>query len=151
MSLNNLGSEALDQGAPERAATFCEEGLSIARKLGDKGQTATLLGILGVAMLHRGNLKRATELLQESLTMLHELGDKAKLHASLVYLAHVAGTMGEPLREARLFGAAQDLRESVGMALMDLDARQDLSSPGLPPALRWRKRRGNGRGRRDGP
>jgi predicted ATPase/class 3 adenylate cyclase len=123
MSLNNLGSEALNRGDHERAARLSEEGLSLARGLGDKGITATLLGILGGAMLDQGNPERATELLQECLAMTQELGDKHYLHTTLMILAHAAGAAGEALREARLFGAAQGLRESTGMALLDLEAR----------------------------
>ncbi len=33
------------------------------------------------------------------------------------------------MREARLFGAAQGLRESAGMPLLDLEAREDFEHP----------------------
>ncbi|CAN5297899.1 LuxR family transcriptional regulator [soil metagenome] len=129
MSLGNLGAEALARGDHERAAQLSEEGLALARGLGDKGLTATLLGILGVALLSRDELERGSELLKESLTMHQELGDKYHLHASLMGVAHAAGAAGEPLREARLFGAAQGLRESAGMTLLDLEAREHSELP----------------------
>jgi predicted ATPase/class 3 adenylate cyclase len=125
MSLGNLAVQALIRGDHERAATLCEEGLAMARALGDRGFTATFLGNLGGAMLGQGNLERATELLAESIAIGHELGDKPHLHTELLGMAHVAGAAGEALREARLLGAAQGLRECVGMGLLDLEARED--------------------------
>jgi predicted ATPase/class 3 adenylate cyclase len=129
MSLANLAGEALERGDHERAATFCEEGLALARGLGDRGLTATFLGTLGKVMLDRNNPERAAELLKESLAIGQELGDKYHLHTGLLILALAAGAAGEALREARLSGAAQGLRESAGMLLMDLEARENSELP----------------------
>ena len=124
MSLGNLADEALVRGDHERTATFCEEGLALARGLEDKGLTATFLGILGTAMLGRDAPERSAELLKESLVIGQELGDKYHLHANLMSLALAAGTAGKAIREAHLYGAAQGLRESAGIPLLDLEARE---------------------------
>ncbi len=124
MSLVNLANEALRRRDHERAATLCDEGLALARGLGDKGLTATFLHTLGEVMIGRDNPERAAELLKEGLVIGHELGDKYHLHANLLTLARAAGAVGKAIREARLYGAAQGLRESAGIPLMDLEARE---------------------------
>jgi predicted ATPase/class 3 adenylate cyclase len=129
MSLGNLAAEAMRRGDSEGAAQLCEEGLPLARGLGDKGLTAMHLGNLGVAILDQGDPERATELLAEAIAIGHELGDTYHLHGGLMNLAQAAGAAGEALREARLFGAAQGLRESAGMSLLELEAREDLERP----------------------
>jgi DNA-binding CsgD family transcriptional regulator len=121
MSLINLAFMALKGGAYVQATTLCEEGLALARDLGDKGLTANLLINQGLALLNRGDSGRAMELFQESLVVHHEMGDKYHLHSDLMSLASAAVMEEKPLRAARLFGAAQVLRESTGIALVDVE------------------------------
>lgn len=44
-------------------------------------------------------------------------------------LAHAAGTAGKAIREAHLYGAAQGLRESAEIPLLDLEAREHFEHP----------------------
>jgi non-specific serine/threonine protein kinase len=107
--------------------SLSEEGLALARALGDKNGAAQNLSHLGLAiLLGQGNPERGRKLLQESLVICQELGDAYHVHATLMNLAHAAGAAGEAVREARLFGAAQGFRESSGMSLMDLEAREEV-------------------------
>ncbi len=57
---------------------------------------------------------RAEALHEESLVLCRELGDKLIGSESLEGLACSAGAKGEAERAARLFGAAEALREAVG-------------------------------------
>jgi DNA-binding CsgD family transcriptional regulator len=70
---------------------------------------------LGWATLLRGDSERARALHTESLELRREVGDKPAASESLGALACVAKAQGEGKRAARLFGAAQMLREAIGM------------------------------------
>ena len=61
-----------------------------------------------------GDHERAEALHEESLVLCRELGDKLIGSESLEGLACAAGAKGEAERAARLFGAAEALREAVG-------------------------------------
>ena len=64
-----------------------------------------------------GDLQQAKALYKESLTLCRELGAKAGAADSLEWLACVSGADGEALRAARLFGAAEALREALGIRM----------------------------------
>jgi predicted ATPase/DNA-binding CsgD family transcriptional regulator len=121
MSLINLAFMALKGGAYGQAASLCEEGLDLGRALGDKGLTANLLINQGLALLNSGDSGRAMELFQGSLVVHQEMGDKYHLHSDLMSLASAAVMEEKPIRAARLFGAAQALRKSTGIALVDVE------------------------------
>ena len=77
---------AWEQVDLERAMALGEEGLKLARKLGDEeGAAATLLN-LGVAVMLRGELERAAALFQEGLPLFRELGNKGDLARSCLAL-----------------------------------------------------------------
>ena len=85
--------------------------------------TAELLGNLGLTMLFQGDSERATKLFEESLIVVQELGDRYHLYADLMCLASAAAAERKSVRSARLFGAARGIRESTGIALLDLEHR----------------------------
>jgi DNA-binding CsgD family transcriptional regulator len=64
--------------------------------------------------LAREDHERARALYEENLVLCRELGDKLVASASMDGLACYAASGGEAHRAARLFGAAQALREEVG-------------------------------------
>ena len=64
-----------------------------------------------------GDYAMAEAQFAESLTLLQELGDKNGVAACLEGLAETAGAQGQPERCARLFGAAEALREVIGTVL----------------------------------
>ncbi len=55
--------------------------------------------------------------MRESLSMFREMGDKLGIIRCLDGLAGVAWARALPERAARMFGAAQGFRESIGAAL----------------------------------
>jgi len=69
---------------------------------------------MGWAALVRGNLQQAEALHRESLALSRQLGDKLVAAEALEGLAEHASPRGEAERVARLFGAAEALREVVG-------------------------------------
>ena len=114
--LNSLGITFLFEGDYERATALFEEKKSeLTWRRGAKGDLADSNDNLGWVALFSGNLARAKSLHEESLALFHELGDKRGTSDCLQGLACAAGAEGEPLRAAKLFGAAQALQEAMGI------------------------------------
>jgi predicted ATPase/class 3 adenylate cyclase len=111
--LINMGYESLLQGDPDRGATLNEEAGELLGERGHKGKLQYVLDNLGWAALVRGDYERAHALHQESLELSRELGDKLVAAESLEGLA-CSAARGEEERAARLFGAAEAVREAVG-------------------------------------
>jgi predicted ATPase/class 3 adenylate cyclase len=114
-SLIGLGGVALDQGDHIRATTLLDEGLAISRTLGDGRLIGQSLRILGRVAFDEGDCSRAEALLKESLEVYRELGDRANTLVAMEGLAGVAYRQEQPVRAARLFGAAHALREVLGV------------------------------------
>ena len=112
--LISLGYEYLLEGEPERATALNEEAAELYRKRGRRGGLQHALDNLGWATLLRGDYERAETLHKQSLRVSQELGDKLIASESLEGLACTAGAQGEAERSARLFGAAEGLREAEG-------------------------------------
>ena len=112
--LNNLGCLSLLEGDHERATALCEEAAALHRRQRHKGGLEIVLDSLGWAALVRGDLDQATASHEESLALCKELGSKLAAAESLDGLACGAAARGEAERSARLFGAAEALRETVG-------------------------------------
>jgi hypothetical protein len=72
---------------------------------------------LGIVALHHGDLGAARERFQESLAMKRDFGDKRGLAYSLEGFAILAAVQGRAERAARLFGAAEVLREAINSPL----------------------------------
>jgi tetratricopeptide (TPR) repeat protein len=110
--LIRLGYESLLEGDPERGATLNEEAVVLLGERGHKGKLQDALDNLGWAALMRGDQQQSRSLHEESLELSRELGDKLIAAESLEGLA-CSAARGEE-RAARLFGAAETLREAVG-------------------------------------
>ena len=106
------------EGDYERGAALSEEAATLFREHGHKGGGLEfLLDNLGWAALYLGDPERARAAFEEGLALCTELGDKMAASAYLDGLACVAETEGDAERAARLFGAAEALREEVGWPL----------------------------------
>ena len=113
-SLNNLGNVALDQGDFPAARALYEESLAITRELGDRWSIANSLNNLGDVVYAQGDYSAAGALHQESLVMVRELGDPKGIALSLQTLAAAVAALGSHVRAARIWGAAERLREEIG-------------------------------------
>jgi predicted ATPase/class 3 adenylate cyclase len=111
--LQNLGEVARYQGEYGQAASFLEEGLSLSRDIGAQTNAANALICLGLLRQELGDPDQASTLLREALTLCQELGDRRAIAESLEGLAGAAGARNQPERAARLFGAAEALREAL--------------------------------------
>jgi predicted ATPase/class 3 adenylate cyclase len=110
----SLGYEYLLEGNPERAAELNEEAAELYRGRGRKGVLQVALNNLGWSALIRGDHRKAEALHEECLVLCRELGDKLIGAESIEGFACAAGAGGAAERAARLFGAAEALREAAG-------------------------------------
>jgi len=113
-ALISVGAEYLLQGDHERGAMLNEEAAGLYRERGNRGYLQYALDNLGWAALMRGDLQEAEALHRESLALSRQLGDKLVAAEALEGLACSASVRGGAERVARLFGAAEALRETVG-------------------------------------
>ena len=112
--LISLGDEYLLEGNPERAIELNEEAAELYRKRGRRSQLQAALDILGWSALISDDHQKAESFHEESLLLCRELGDRLIGSESLEGLACVAAAGGGAERAARLFGAAEALREAAG-------------------------------------
>src|SRR5439155_9226631 len=115
-SLADQGNMALKKGDLEAARSFYEESLRISRELGNKVSIAVSLNNLGKIAREQGDTRAAWALHAESLTIRRELGDRGGFPWSLEAFARLCAPV-DPERAARLWGAAEALREFLGLPL----------------------------------
>ena len=132
-TLTNLGYTLLLRGDHERAAELNEEAAALYRERGYRyGRLEYPIDNLGWAALAGGDHERARALHKESLVLCRELGDRLVAVDSLEGLACAAEARDETDRSARLFGAAEALRETLGVP--QLPAERALREPYLTAA-----------------
>jgi tetratricopeptide (TPR) repeat protein len=112
--LISLGDEYLLEGNPERTTELNEEAAELYRGRGRKGALQVALNNLGWAALIRSDLQGSEALFMQSLVLCREMGDKLTGSECIEGFACAAVTKGEAERAARLFGAAEALREAAG-------------------------------------
>jgi DNA-binding CsgD family transcriptional regulator len=111
--LMSLGWEYMHEGDHERATALSEEAAELYRKQGSRGALRWVLDGLGWVALLREDHERAKALYIENVALCRKLGDKMVASWSIDGLACLAASRGEAQRAARLFGAAQALREAA--------------------------------------
>jgi DNA-binding CsgD family transcriptional regulator/tetratricopeptide (TPR) repeat protein len=111
--LSGLGVLAAASGDYVRATALLEESLAMARETLNSDSGATTLFRMGRALFWQGDLARAAALFKDSLALRKQRADKAGIAACLDGLAGVAAEGERFEAAARLFGAAQALREAI--------------------------------------
>ena len=120
-ALQGLGLTVMVQGDFERAVALFEEGLALSRGAKDMAATELLLLALALAALGRDDYQRAREICAEAAELARRLDYGHATAANLHILASVAGSEGQPVRAARLWGAAEALREEIGATLSPVE------------------------------
>jgi predicted ATPase/DNA-binding XRE family transcriptional regulator len=111
---NALGQVALSRGDFGRATELLRESEAALRETEDAFALATNLNIQATISQLQGDDGRTEALLRESVGLSAALRDTWALDYGLVGLAGVRARRGDPERAARLFGAAEALREKTG-------------------------------------
>jgi tetratricopeptide (TPR) repeat protein len=110
-----MGMVALMRGDEGQAISMFEEGLAVARRIGDRSSTYISLYNLAQAALSRSDYDEAALLFEEGVTLSEQMRDRANVAYCLEGLAVVANARGEAERSGRLIGAAEGLHEAVGV------------------------------------
>jgi predicted ATPase/DNA-binding SARP family transcriptional activator len=98
-----------------------ERALRSGRQLGHKPAIAHALSVLGRLAAATGDEAAATSALGESLALFRDNEDRWGMAHALLGLARVAAVAGHPSRSAALLGAADSLREELGIELSPPD------------------------------
>jgi predicted ATPase/DNA-binding SARP family transcriptional activator/DNA-binding CsgD family transcriptional regulator len=122
-SLGNLGITMLVHGNPDQATVLLEESLALFRDIGDSSNIAIGLMYSALAALTKGDLERVKALSQESLALLQKAEDRQHIPDCLEIMAGAAGAQGLAQRAARLWGAAEAMREVIGVPLQPEDRK----------------------------
>jgi predicted ATPase/class 3 adenylate cyclase len=120
-ALHNLGEVARFRGEYERAKRRGMEALAVFREMDDEWCVARTLSWLGKATVYNSDDSEAAGFLREGLALNREIGNWEWVAYSLENFAAVAGTKAQGARAAKLWGAAEDLREDIGSPLQPSD------------------------------
>jgi predicted ATPase/DNA-binding SARP family transcriptional activator len=110
----NLGLMALDQGDLPQAVELLEESAALAAQAGDDRGRSSSNRALAAALLESGETDAARERLIQSFELARRLGELNGIAYCLDTFAGLATAEGDPERAARLFGAADGVRASIG-------------------------------------
>jgi predicted ATPase/DNA-binding winged helix-turn-helix (wHTH) protein len=113
-SLSCLAVALHGQGQWTAARELYEQALEVARELGTPFEMGHALNEIGRAECDEGRHDLARKHSAEGMTILHRLGNRPGVIDSLEGLAGVAAATGAPQRAARLWGAADVLRQEIG-------------------------------------
>ncbi|SDY90535.1 Predicted ATPase [Geodermatophilus africanus] len=116
-----LGGALLLRDNPEEAVPVLEESVAVARTCPTEIVLDNALVNLGLAHIARGNLDEADRVLREALEQGRALDSRETSARALDGLAAVAVAAGNSKRAARLAGAAEGIRRSVGAAVFPTD------------------------------
>lgn len=108
-----LGHVALHVGRFTEARLMMQESLAIHRELEDSRGIGWGISGLGWVTFLEGNYAAAQNLFEDSLVVLRESDQKWFIAFCLEGLAGVAVAQGQPTWAARVWGAAQTLRETI--------------------------------------
>ena len=121
-ALHNLAEVARFSGDYEQAKILGMEALAVYREMEDEWQVARMVGWLGMATFYNSDdHEAAAEFLREGLALNREVGSWEYVAYCLEGFAGLAGAKGEGVRAARLFGAAERLREDIAAPLPPVD------------------------------
>lgn len=116
-TLHNRALIAWRQRDYTHAAAALTEALAIFQELGDRRNIAFTLGNLALVANSRGDVATAAMDGAKSVQRFYELNDRLGLGLYITVLAGVALLQRRPLHAARLAGAAEAIRESIGTTI----------------------------------
>jgi len=117
VSLSDLGYLLLNQGDPVKARAAFHECLDFDQRTGSEVDVATDLTNLGWCALELDELVEARDLFAKALLVLSARHVLEYIGEAIEGLASVASVSGQHERAARLFGAVQAIRASIGQVL----------------------------------
>jgi predicted ATPase/DNA-binding CsgD family transcriptional regulator len=120
MTLINVGFLASWRGEDERAERALQESLALAHELGERRTTPYTFNLLGLLAWRRGDLAKAAAWFSDALLLSRDLGNLLAVVNSLETLSRLAVSLTQPDWAARLLGAVESLRATIGAPLPPL-------------------------------
>ena len=120
-SLSNLAILYMDLGDIERATQLFEETMKLDKERGDEWGVAVTSLNLGVAKLELDEVQPADGMLKEAVQGFVKLGDLDGVAEGFEAIAGIAVAQERFVRAARLAGAADSLRSTLGIPLGEVD------------------------------
>jgi tetratricopeptide (TPR) repeat protein len=111
--LNNLALVAHARGDLTRALELAGEGVTLFRETGDRRGTSSTLDTLGEVLRDQGDLEGAERAYREGLELARAIGHKRNMAAFLERLGTMAVGRGHAALAARLYGAAEAVRDGI--------------------------------------
>lgn len=113
-ALQGLGMAVMGLGESRRAEALYEESLALARESGDIVGIEVSRGGSALNALAQDDYERVRRICAEMLRSSRQLDYWAVASAALNLLASSAGSEGQAVRAARLWGASKAMREAMG-------------------------------------
>ncbi len=113
--LNSLALLSASRGDFALARSLLQDCLTIYRRRMDKAGIAMVAGNLAVMVFRQGDYAAARSLVMESLELFRELGEMRGMASDLQLLGILAAIGGQPERAARILGAVEAIRETIGV------------------------------------
>ena len=123
-TLGNLAQVVFQLGGVERAVKLFDECIALDRASGNLVHHGLHLTDLGLILLVNGDNARARARFIDALRIHREIGHVRMIPITIEGLAALAVRNKEPERAARMYGAAEALREDIALPLDDPDEWQ---------------------------
>jgi predicted ATPase/class 3 adenylate cyclase len=109
-----LASSARFQGKFETAKKHFEAGLKMFERVGHKGFMTVMITEIAHTKRAMGNFAEAKQTYRETIKIFQDMGNRPSVAHQLECFAMIAIVEEEPQRAAKLFGAADAIREATG-------------------------------------
>jgi tetratricopeptide (TPR) repeat protein len=109
-----MGIGARSQGRFDLAKRYLEEGLRVFKQIGHKGMMAVMTSEIAHTQRAQGNYIQAKKTYQETIKVFQDYGNLPAVAHQLECFAMIAVVEEEPQRAAKLFSAAEVLRQVTG-------------------------------------
>ncbi len=123
-ALMKIGLADVAAGRHGSAEELFTECLRIQRAVGNTGSIYYSIANLALTAYHRGDYPTALSRYHEALDLLDAMPNKSALAGTLDGLGATIAATGDPSRGARLLGAADALRRSIGTTLFPSELPQ---------------------------
>ena len=121
---SGLGSIALDDGNFDEARKLKEESLVMCRKMGDRWVIGLILWGIAHVAIAQGDMPRAHSAITEWADIVQDLGNRWMLAYVFEAAGEAALAEDKAERAAKLFGAAEEIREHFGAQFSNSEAAQ---------------------------
>jgi len=124
IALYGLGTGARYQGQLDDARAHLMPLLPVLRDVGDTHRVNMVESELAHIERAEGNLEQAASMYRTTILEWQRLGHRAAVAHQLECLAFIAKAREQPERAARLFGAAEALRQEISIAMNQMEQKE---------------------------